>query len=116
MSELKHFAPNDVGTYPACEYYTHACTIRPGVVVKHFKRETIDTTKNTNEYLYKIIAIGTGTEDKERYVVYEALYSNDAITLGQVFIRPYWMFMSGVDKVKYPEIKQNWRFEVLIDD
>lgn len=40
------------------------------------------------------------------YVVYKALYSNET------FIREFNEFMSPVDKEKYPNIKQYWRFEL----
>ncbi|NFQ51285.1 DUF1653 domain-containing protein, partial [Clostridium botulinum] len=31
----------------------------------------------------------------------------------KTFIRPYDMFMSKVDKEKYPDIKQKYRFEYI---
>lgn len=40
------------------------------------------------------------------YVIYKALYSNET------FIREFNEFMSPVDKEKYPNIKQYWRFEL----
>ena len=40
------------------------------------------------------------------YVIYKALYSNNT------FIREFNEFMSPVDKEKYPNIKQYWRFEL----
>lgn len=64
-------------------------------------------------YVYKILAIGTHTETKHKQVVYEALYTNEDQNIheGDIFIRPYDMFMSEVDKRKYPNARQKFRFE-----
>ena len=82
-----------------------------GTIVKHFKRETIQYPGC--KYLYKIIAFAEQTETKEKLVIYEALYDDEdtGVVLGNVFARPYDMFMSKVDKNKYPNIKQKYRFE-----
>lgn len=85
-------------------------------VVRHFKRETIDVDANPTEYLYQIISMDAyHSETNERLVVYTSLYSNDKIEFGHVCCRPYDMFMSEVDHVKYPDIKQKYRFEVIED-
>ena len=79
----------------------------PGDIVQHFKRETLnDAERNANKYLYRIIGVAEHTETKEPMMIYQALYDNFGI-----YARPYEMFMSEVDRVKYPEIKQKWRFE-----
>ena len=78
--------------------------LEKGDIVKHFKRETVD--KNTTLYLYKIINIATHSESKELMVVYQGLY-DDFLW----YVRPYEMFMSKVDKEKYKDIKQEYRFE-----
>lgn len=77
-----------------------------GDIVRHFKRETI--TNPTTEYLYKIIAFAVHTETAEKLVIYQALYAPY-----KTCARPYEMFMSKVDKKKYPDIKQEYRFEVV---
>ena len=86
--------------------------MRPGDIVQHFKRELLEDTENTL-YLYKILEIAEHTETKEKLVIYQALYEDTAkgIHFG-VFARPYDMFMSEVDRNKYPNIKQKYRFEL----
>ena len=57
--------------------------------------------------LYKVIAIATHSETDEKLVI----YTRD----DKVWARPYDMFASKVDKEKYPDVEQGYRFE-LIDD
>lgn len=75
-----------------------------GDIVQHFKREWVSA--ETSEYLYKVLAFAQHTETGERLVIYQALYSPF-----KVCARPYAMFMSEVDREKYPDIKQQYRFE-----
>ena len=75
-----------------------------GDIVQHFKREWVSS--DTSEYLYKVLAFAQHTETGERLVIYQALYSPF-----KVCARPYAMFMSEVDRQKYPDIKQQYRFE-----
>jgi len=56
---------------------------------------------------YKVLLIATDSETNEEVVVYESLYDNHII-----WTRPYDMFNSKVDKEKYPDIKQKYRFEL----
>lgn len=78
---------------------------QPGDIVRHFKRELVD--QNTKEYIYKIITFAHHSETDEMLVVYEALYPPY-----KVCARPYDMFISEVDREKYPNIKQKYRFEL----
>ena len=75
-----------------------------GDIVQHFKREWVSA--DTSEYLYKVLAFAQHTETGERLVIYQALYAPF-----KVCARPYAMFMSGVDREKYPDIRQKYRFE-----
>lgn len=66
-------------------------------VYKHFKGKY---------YIVEDIAIHS--EDDKQYVVYRALYGDHIL-----YIRPLDMFLSPVDKEKYPNIDQKYRFELI---
>ena len=84
--------------------------LQQGDIVQHFKRETLGNPGSL--YLYKILGFAEHTESHERLVIYQALYENDAMNVHfGVYARPYNMFMGKVDKKKYPNIKQEYRFE-----
>lgn len=78
--------------------------IQVGDIVKHFKREWVSA--DTSEYLYKVLAVAWHTETGEKLVIYQGLYAPFKISA-----RPYEMFMSEVDREKYPDIQQKYRFE-----
>ena len=57
---------------------------------------------------YLVEGVGIHSETKEKYVMYRALYGDT----NMVYLRPYEMFLSKVDKEKYPNVKQEYRFEL----
>lgn len=83
--------------------------IRVGDIVKHFKREFVPD--GSSEYLYRVIAFAQHSETGEKLVIYQGLYPPY-----KVCARPYEMFMSEVDRNKYPDVKQFYRFETIKKD
>ena len=63
-----------------------------------------DTVQHFKGDFYKIIAIGTNTETEEKMVTYQRLKDLS------VWVRPYDMFISEVNREKYPNAYQPYRF------
>ncbi len=69
--------------------------MKPGDIVRHFKGNS-----------YEILCFAKDSETQEEVVVYRALYGERG-----VWVRKKEMFFSPVDREKYPDVKQHWRFE-----
>ena len=79
----------------------------PGDIVQHFKRELLSPEElKTNRYLYEIVGEALHSETREPMMVYRPLYDD-----GGMYVRPLEMFLSEVERDKYPDVKQKYRFE-----
>ena len=56
---------------------------------------------------YWVSEIGIDSETEEELVIYKQLYAPY-----KTYVRPLDMFMSEVDREKYPDVKQKYRFEL----
>ena len=65
-------------------------------IYRHFKGD-----------FYLVEDVAHDSENGEEVVVYRKLYGD-----GSLWVRPKAMFLSPVDREKYPEATQRWRFEL----
>ncbi len=68
-----------------------------GQIYKHFKGN-----------LYEVLAVAVHTESEEKLVVYQSVDNPD-----RVFARPLEMFMSDIDRFRYPLIRAKYRFTLV---
>ena len=66
-------------------------------VYRHFK-----------DKYYIVEDVAFDSETQEQMVVYRQLYGE-----GSLWVRPMDMFLSKVDKEKYPDVEQEYRFELV---
>lgn len=58
--------------------------------------------------VYEIIGVATHSETQEQLVIYRPVSDRN-----KLWARPLEMFTSKVDKNKYPNVKQEYRFEPI---
>ena len=76
-------------------------TVNAGEFYKHFKGQ-----------LYQVRALAENSEDNTPMVVYQAMYAPF-----KIWVRPLSMFLEKLDKEKYPDAAQEYRFErIILDD
>lgn len=66
-------------------------------IYKHFKGD-----------YYLVEDVARDSETEEEMIVYRKLYDDCSL-----WVRPAKMFLSEVDHIKYPKIKQKYRFELV---
>ena len=70
--------------------------IKIGGIYRHFKGD-----------YYLVETLAKDCETTKSVVVYRQLYGS-----GELWVRPLSSFMAEVDHVKYPDVKQTYRFEL----
>lgn len=71
-------------------------TIQIGRIYRHFKGD-----------YYLVEAVAQDSETNADMVIYRKLYGD-----GGLWVRPLSMFLSKVDRDKYPEVSQEYRFQL----
>ena len=74
---------------------------KAGQIYRHFKGN-----------IYRIVTIAEHSETGEKLVIYK----RDDETQDTTYARPLDMFLSEVDKKKYPDVREKYRFTLCSDD
>lgn len=80
------------------EYPNVPYAVIPGEKYRHFKG-----------YIIEVLAVASHTEEDQIFVVYREVGKK----YGATWARPLEMFISKVDKEKYPNATQEYRFELI---
>lgn len=76
-------------------------TVNAGEFYKHFKGQ-----------LYQVRALAANSDDNTPMVVYQAMYAPF-----KIWVRPLSTFLEKLDKEKYPDAAQEYRFDrIILDD
>lgn len=96
MKEAKEYNKSHAAEQVPVESLGRTGVVKNGIY-RHFKGK-----------YYLVEDIANNSETGEEMVVYRHLYGN-----GGLCVRPKAMFLSEVDHVKYPDVKQKYRFELV---
>lgn len=73
--------------------------VKTGQIYRHFKGDEME-----------VLMLARCSETLEKLVIYRDL------STGEIWSRPLVMFCSRVDKDKYPDVRQEYRFELIKDE
>lgn len=81
-------------------------------IVKEFSISSGKKYRHFKGNKYVVLCIARDTEDKN---IREMVVYQDLQDVNKIWVRPLSMFKEKVDKVKYPDVEQTYRFEEIVD-